>query len=216
VAKAQNEIKPEAGNRRNDYGLQHISSIFPAAIAEGLSSVAAKILDPLNNRAFLELGRIGLTNEFAGKRLAKAKANFLENLGLCESPIEQAMFCCLCHMLVPELNCFPPVVHDIRDGSAWPHYPVVIAPQFTIARYRLDFAVQINDGEFRQLIAVECDGADHHASIEDREKDKNRDAYLLALGIPTIRYTGQWIYRNGYKVADEIAAICNDRRKHAA
>ena len=101
------------------------------------------------------------------------------------------------------------------SGEAWPKGPVVIVPQFVIARFRLDFLVTIETAAGRYSFAVECDGAQHHSNINDRQKDAARDAYLRGLGIKTVRRSGNWIYRQQWRIADEISAIIQEKREAA-
>jgi very-short-patch-repair endonuclease len=95
----------------------------------------------------------------------------------------------------------------VMSGECWPNKPVVIAPQFVIARYRLDFLVALRAKDYRRLVAIECDGRDYHSLVEDVERDKHRDEYLKSFGIRTLRYTGSWIYKMGHKSADEVPGI---------
>lgn len=123
------------------------------------------------------------------------------------------MFTALSHMLIED--CFPPAIHEVQSGEGWPEKPVVVVPQFVIAKYRLDFLVAIKHGEKQDWFAVECDGADFHSNKQARQRDTGRDDYLRALGIRTVRYSGSWIIRNSWKVADEIAAIVREKRNAA-
>lgn len=174
----------------------------------GLCGDAMHALGLVRHRTARDLAALGISPESVEILLAKTKADLAEKASLCESPIEQVMLVALAHMVVPETDCFPPAIHHARSDEEWPVRPVVICPQFAIARYRLDFMVRIPG----RWIAVECDGAEHHDSIEGRVRDSKRDGYLEAMGIATIRYTGRWIYRNFEKVADEIAAIVREAR----
>lgn len=148
--------------------------------------------------------------------LYKAKARVLAMLHLCESPIERVALAAMGFMVIPGTDCFPPALHDVMSGDEWPRSPVVIAPQFVIGRYRLDFLVQVTDSKGgKHSFALECDGADFHSNSEAREKDAKRDDYLRALGVKTLRYSGRTINRLSYKLAHEIAAIVNDYRRAA-
>jgi very-short-patch-repair endonuclease len=162
-----------------------------------------------------DLARIGVTQPRAVELIARAEARFIAMAHLCESPIEQMMLAAMGFMVIDGAECFPPAIHDVMSGEAWPNSPVVIAPQFVIARFRLDFLVSIESTAGRHLLAVECDGAAHHEGITDRRQDAERDEYLDRIGIRTLRLTGKWIYRNQWKVADELVAIIREKREAA-
>lgn len=167
---------------------------------------AIEAIDGLADNCMGSLLRLGLTQGRAEELFQGAKDGFIAKCALCDSPIEQVMLACLAHMVVPGTDCFPPIIHDVYGGEPFPDHPVVIAPQFTIARYRLDFLVSVKIGKRQTLYAIECDGRDYHSSIEQREADGLRDAYLAGLGIVTLRYSGQWIFRNRSHAADEFWA----------
>jgi hypothetical protein len=57
-------------------------------------------------------------------------------------------------------------------------------------RIRAGNRVYYLDRAFRRhMVAVELDGAEHHTSPRDRERDLCRDAALAALGWLTVRFT---------------------------
>lgn len=154
-------------------------------------------------RAKRELLTLGLTQQRVDDLHADAIRTFMENASLCESKIEQMMLGVLCQCVIGE--AYPPVVHNLMSDERWPDGYMVIVPQFPLARFRLDFLIRIGT----HTIAVECDGADYHNSPEARERDNRRDTYLKKLGVPTLRYSGQWIWKNRERgIADEIVAIC--------
>jgi hypothetical protein len=167
---------------------------------------AIEAIDGLADTCLRSLIRLGLTQGRAEELFRGARDAFIEKCTLCESPIEQIMLACLAHRVVPGTECFPPKIHDVYSGEPFPDHPVVIAPQFTIARYRLDFLVSVKTAQGQALYAIECDGKDYHSSIEQLAADKLRDDYLAALGIVTLRYSGQWIHRNKSRAADEFWA----------
>ncbi len=119
---------------------------------------------------------------------------FAETCRLCESPIEQIMLARLCNMVVEWVGRHP-VVHDLQSGGEFPNHPVVIVPQFPIARFRLDFMVVVVKDRRAWQFAIECDGEKHHNSLTKRRQDHDRDTYLARLGIRTFRYWGTMIYR---------------------
>lgn len=175
---------------------------------------AIEAIDGLKDSCVRSLLALGLTQGRAEELFKGATKAFIEKCPLCESPIEQVMLACLSHMVVPGTQCFPPLIHDIYSGEPFPEHPVVIAPQFNVARYRLDFLVSIRAGG-QSLYAIECDGKAFHSSREQREADGLRDAYLAALGITTLRYTGQFIFKNKSNAADEFWATMISRARAA-
>lgn len=182
-------------------------AVSQLAYGANISPDAASVLTDAKTRAHDLLKCHG----FSVDLVVKAQGRFLECVGLCESPIEQMMLAALAFMVMPGTDCFPPAIHDVMNGEPWPVKPVVIVPQFVISRYRLDFLVVVS----KTMIAIECDGRDHHTNLIDRARDHGRDQYLKALGIKTLRYTGSWITRNQWKVADEIAAIAQEALESA-
>jgi len=173
---------------------------------------AANVLNESRWQARAALERLGVGPERAGELLQRAEARFTATCKMCESPIEQMMLAAMAFMVVDGAECFPPAIHDVMSGDPWPNCPVVIVPQFVIARYRLDFLVSVDTGKEKFRIAVECDGAEHHSKADDREKDAARDEYLKHLGIRTYRASGKWIYQKNWRVADEIEAILREKR----
>lgn len=162
-----------------------------------------------------DLARLGIVPSRAAELIRQAELRFIAMAHLCESPIEQMMLAAMGFMVIDGAECFPPAIHDVMSGEAWPNAPVVIVPQFVIARYRLDFLVSIETSAGRHLLALECDGAAHHDGAADRRQDAARDAYLERIGVKTLRLVGKWIYRNQWKVADELVAILREKREAA-
>jgi|GEM_PF-6981979 len=103
-----------------------------------------------------------------------------------ESEIEKTMFWYL------------GVAYRHEDGLA-------VFPQHCIGRYRVDFGIGPRGVPERVFMAVECDGHDfHERTKEQASHDRSRDRALLALGIPTMRFTGSEIWNKGYECADEV------------
>lgn len=167
-----------------------------------VSQDAASIIPDCEERA---MRRLSMIYGDAGKMVASMKDQAISALPLCESPIEEMMLVALGFMVIRGHEGFP-VIHDLSSGEPWPNKNIVIVPQFAFARYRLDFLVTVG----KRWLAVECDGADYHALPAQRIRDRNRDDYLRDLGIPTIRYSGTWLKRNGAKIADEIEAVLQE------
>lgn len=173
---------------------------------------AIEAIDAIRDHRVTDLLRLGLTQNRAEQLFDGATAAFVKACVLCESPIEQVMLACLSHLVVPGTSCFPPIIHDVYSGEAFPDHPVVIAPQFNIARYRLDFLISVRNDAGQTLYAIECDGKEFHSSIEQREADKLRDRYLATIGVTPLRYSGQWIMKNRANAADEFWAAAVARR----
>lgn len=73
--------------------------------------------------------------------------------------------------------------------------------QARIGPYRVDILVEM---EGRRLV-VECDGAAYHAASKEQvERDKRRDRFFAAKGIPVMRFTGAEINRCAPACATEV------------
>jgi very-short-patch-repair endonuclease len=189
--------------------MQPFGSIVHAfSMGKGIDQNVARVLLESEQAAEAQLASIGVTGERARDLIVKASDRFYETVNICESPIEKMMLAILSMTVMPKSECFPPAIHDLQSGEPWPYGPVVIVPQFVVARYRLDFLVCI-DGERarRSLICIECDGAEHHHGHEDRQRDAERERYLKNFGIATLRYTGKTIHRLGHSLTDEIGNV---------
>lgn len=121
-------------------------------------------------------------------------------LRACESPIERHLLpWLLIEDYSPLQRGFIPV-HLTSDALA-PAHKVFLAPQFVIARFRLDFAIVARFRGHAKILAVECDGADFH----NRFDDDLRDGYLASFGVETFRATGSEIMSAPFTVAREAA-----------
>lgn len=177
---------------------------------------AVAVLNERRWRCIEDLQRAGVPHSRAIDLMAQAERRFVSLAHLCESPIEQMMLAAMSFMVIEGHECFPPAIHDVGSGEEWPTSGIVIVPQFVIARYRLDFLVAIHrDNDPPVLIAVECDGAEHHSGATDRQRDAERDTYLRRIGIRTLRLNGKWIYKTQWRVADELAAIIHEKMEAA-
>lgn len=107
---------------------------------------------------------------------------------MCESPIERKLLpWLLCEDYGPNLGGFCALTFNHKRDLVMPACRVVVAPQFAILRYRLDFAVFARrDDLATRIIAVECDGKEFHGKASD---DK-RDAALKSIGVQTVRASG--------------------------
>jgi very-short-patch-repair endonuclease len=131
--------------------------------------------------------------------LAKQVQDEVETLGT-ESPIEAMLLAALvfhAHQLNLNFNFVDPGT----EPSAAPH--LYIATQRKIAGYRVD--IIIGNNTTNTHFVVECDGANfHHATREQIERDRKRDAAIEALGFTVIRYPGKQIYAEPFYVAGTI------------
>lgn len=86
---------------------------------------------------------------------------------------------------------------------------IVLHPQFTLGRFRYDFAVRAK-WKMRPLVLIECDGKDFHSSTGQQENDKLKDETASRAGIRLIRFTGSEIHRDSDAcVKYAISAIIN-------
>ena len=196
--------------------MKQVGTMFSEiAFGSALHKDAAAVLNECRWRCQDELAALGLTSDRASELVALAERRLLETVHLCESPIEQMMLAAMSLMVIDGSECFPPAIHDVMSGEPWPGRLVTIVPQFVVARFRLDFLVVVACGDGRFSFAVECDGLKHHSNVSDRARDAERDYYLRWLGIKTIRLKGDWIYKNQWRIADEIEAIIKEKRDAA-
>jgi very-short-patch-repair endonuclease len=72
---------------------------------------------------------------------------------------------------------------------------IVLHPQFSLARFRYDFAVRAK-WKLKPLVLVECDGKEFHSSADDQANDKLKDEAASRAGIRLIRFTGSEIHRD--------------------
>jgi len=125
--------------------------------------------------------------------LFEQAANLIQPLLECESPIEQLMYCALA-MLQKRLGSFMPLKvkpqHWLRDKDGQ-------------NRYRVDFMVE--HAATGVKIAIECDGFEYHETPEAATRDKARDRFIQAAGIPVLRFTGSEIWAQPYTCAREVA-----------
>jgi very-short-patch-repair endonuclease len=72
---------------------------------------------------------------------------------------------------------------------------IVLHPQFSLARFRYDFAVRAK-GKLKPLVLVECDGKEFHSSSDQQANDKLKDVAASRAGVRLIRFTGSEIHRD--------------------
>ena len=117
-----------------------------------------------------------------------------------ESPIEAMLLGALVYH-AHQLNLNFNFVDKGVDTKDVPH--LYIATQRQIGKHRVDFI--IGNNTTNQHFVVECDGAEfHHATREQIERDRKRDAEIEALGFTVMRYPGKQIYAEPFYVAGTI------------
>jgi very-short-patch-repair endonuclease len=122
---------------------------------------------------------------------------------LCESPIERNLLAALVTGDWPMCRQVLPAVHNAKNyDEAFPLNEVVIIPQMTILRFRSDIGLVVGPMNRRPVIVgLECDGKEFH---QDGERDRQRDSYFRALGVPVIRISGAALNIEPIAVADGI------------
>jgi hypothetical protein len=151
---------------------------------------------------------MGMNAEGIGYVERQTREQYAKAVTMTESPIERAMIAALLTGRWAGCDTIPPVIHNAAKISTelLPPGDVVIVPQMAFVRFRLDFGVVIEKDGRRQVVAVECDGADFH---QDAVHERFRDAYLHSWAVPTFRLKGSAIHEDAIAAADNlIASIC--------
>ena len=117
---------------------------------------------------------------------------------LCKSPIEVLLLT----PLVWTRFGYETGPAEIWDSTMFPDLrsltDVVIAPQYQIDHYIVDFGIFIKGIAKEKIkIVVECDGHDFHEKTrEQAARDKRRDRDLQIAGWKVLRFTGSEIWRD--------------------
>jgi very-short-patch-repair endonuclease len=114
-----------------------------------------------------------------------------------ESPIEELMYAALTALLW-------------STGGIYAFHQ-----QVSVGDYRVDFLMDYTDphmtGDYVASVAIECDGHDFHEKTKEQAKrDKQRDRNLLALELPTLRFTGSEVYADPFKCVREAMDLVSD------
>lgn len=83
----------------------------------------------------------------------------------------------------------------------------IVAPQFPIAEYRVDFCLLFcgDDADVAFHLVVECDGHEwHERTPRQAGRDKARDRAIQAAGFQVLRFTGSEIWADALKCASEV------------
>ena len=147
------------------------------------------------------------------------REQFAQSRGYCESPIEELLLGAL--LLFSEssgnfpvvLNTKHPLTCDVtrfREADAQ-YFGIgqgcVIAPQFEIGKYRVDFCILFPGARSSDNfhIVVECDGHQfHERTKEQARRDRSRDRFIQAAGFQVLRFTGSEIWNDSIKCVLEV------------
>lgn len=178
------------------------------ARAQGIDPIAAH---PGHSRDILSRGRVRFETHVSrvfdrnpsDDERAELAALYDRGQKLCESPIERNLLAALVTGDWPMCRQVLPAVHNAKNyDEAFPLNEVVIIPQMTILRFRSDIGLVVGPMNRRPVIVgLECDGKEFH---QDGERDRQRDSYFRALGVPVIRISGAALNIEPIAVADGI------------
>ena len=138
----------------------------------------------------------------------------LDPLRHCTTPVEQQMMAAFIGVDWRPFLTIPPTVHQPGKKSIWLG-DLIIAPQYNFGPYCLDFLIIGKDDLGNQKwLNVECDGeAYHHANMEQKDRDRERNKYMRGCGVEVIRFGGDEIFREAAACAHEASAILIDWRQ---
>jgi very-short-patch-repair endonuclease len=188
-----------------------VKHIFEAALDSELfggPSPDSRALYMLRQRAShcaAALRKLGMSEE--GALSAVNSALTRDPLASCESPIEKIMMAALLFEDWYPFLTIPAAVLHIGE-KAMPKGDLIIAPQFGIGPYRLDFLIIGHDEGNQKWLNVECDGEEYHnATMVQYQKDRERDKFIRACGIEVIRFRGSEIWQNAAECAEEASLL---------
>ena len=129
-----------------------------------------------------------------------------------ESPIEHAMLDALRRIAI-EWGYSPVSTWD-EVKHRWGDY-IVVRPQATIGKFRVDFLVEFQLDAAHLKIVVECDGHQFHERTKTQaSNDRKRDRVLQKLGYEVYRFTGRDVHKNADDCArDVIEAVLSFQTK---
>ncbi len=112
---------------------------------------------------------------------------------------------------------------EVHDGHYWDVDPMyqtyelvegggfylTLYADVVVGTYRVDLlAVLQGRGGGESPLAIECDGHDfHNVTKQQAASDRSRDRELLALGLPTVRFTGSEIHHSVERCVNDIYAV---------
>lgn len=131
------------------------------------------------------------------------KANVINYVSRCESPIEQLLAIRLMD-LEPYFYKELSVLSGFKFLSILPQKEVVVNDR----KYRLDFLIECLVDNKKHLFAIECDGHEFHEKTKKQAaRDKARERNLMSKGYKIIRFTGSEIWNDPGKCASDIVDI---------
>lgn len=151
----------------------------------------------------------GASQDVAERYAEQAIDHYKAYSSLCESPIEHLAMIAMATTVLPTTQM--PRFYDMRTAPVWPSGPVLIAPQFPVGRYRLDFVVSVRSHGEVTAYALECDGADYHTDSSDKDADTVRDGFVAHLGIETKRLSGSAIYKHPERIQQWLCSLVEGR-----
>jgi hypothetical protein len=121
---------------------------------------------------------------------------------LCESPVERIFLAAA----VWSLHRKDSLLLVLPPSCVRPHVDAVIVPQYTIGRYRADFAIYA--GPVR--LVVEVDGHDfHERTKEQASRGKRRARDLQLSGWSVFPFTGSDVWNDPFGCCDDINRFIN-------
>lgn len=128
-----------------------------------------------------------------------------------ESPIEDALLDALQtigdeRVRVVDIRSLDRFLRVLRDD--WQAKHIFVSPQVNLTGYRIDILMGVSRGVSPKLLAVECDGQQFHRANQSQvERDADRDAALLLMGIKTMRFSGKQIFNDQWRCARRAIAM---------
>lgn len=105
---------------------------------------------------------------------------------------------------------------EIEVINALEAHGYICHPQYGVAGYRIDIAVENPDAPGDFLMAIECDGATYHSALSVRDRDKIRQQILESRGWHVERIWSTDWYREPVPIIHQIVATLEGLRKGAA
>lgn len=183
----------------------HFASTLDQLNGTNLPQAAYTAMAEHREKCVQEWVSYGASQDVAERHADEAIDRYKNYSSLCESPIEHLAMIAMATTVLPTTQT--PRFYDMRTAPVWPNGAVLIAPQFPVGRYRLDFVVSVRSRDSVTAYALECDGAEHHAGRDNQDADTVRDGFIAHLGIETKRLTGAEIYRNPDRIKSWLCSL---------
>jgi very-short-patch-repair endonuclease len=127
--------------------------------------------------------------------IAKYRYHFLIPLNFCESPAEKMLYLCL---LGEQLYAAARICGTIT-----------VVPQLTIKikgkEFRPDFTVTVSAAGKELKAIIEVDGHEFHEKTKEQaRKDRARERMFVKHGYTVLRFTGQEVYEDPFRCAEEV------------